>query len=76
MLRHKFNVHIKDKYVDLLPPATKATNMTFKHPFSMVISGPSGSGKSDWTRKLLLASLYSTNQSVSYGALDNGKSLR
>ena len=31
--------------------------MTFKHPFSMVVSGPSGSGKSVWTKKLLLSSL-------------------
>ena len=57
MLRHKCNVHMKEKYVDPLPPAAKSTNMTFKHPFSMVISGPSGSGKSEWTQKLLLTSL-------------------
>ena len=57
MLRHKRNVHMKEKYVDPLPPAAKSTNMTFKHPFSMVISGPSRSGKSEWTRKLLLSSL-------------------
>ena len=57
MLRHKRNVHMKEKYVETLPPAAKSTNMTFKHPFSMVISGPSGSGKSEWTRKLLLSSL-------------------
>ena len=57
MLRHKRNVHMKEKYIDPLPPVVKSTNMTFKHPFSMVVSGPSGSGKSVWTKKLLLSSL-------------------
>ena len=46
MLRHKRNVHMKEKYIDPLPPVVKSTNMTFKHPFSMVVSRPSGSGKS------------------------------
>ena len=36
---------------------TSSTTMTFKHPFSMVVSGPSGSGKSVLTTKLLLSSL-------------------
>ena len=49
MLRHKRNVHMKEKFIDPLPPVVKSTNMTFKHPFSMVVSGPSGSGKSVWT---------------------------
>ena len=57
MLRHKRNVHMKEKYIDPLTPVVKSTNMTFKHPFSMVVSGPSGSGKSVWTKKLLLSSL-------------------
>ena len=57
MLRHKRNVHMKEKYIDPLPPVVKSTNMTFKHPFSMVVSGPSGSGKSVWTKKLLLSFL-------------------
>ena len=57
MLRHKRNVHMKEKYIDPLPPVVKLTNITFKHPFSMVASGPSGSGKSVWTKKLLLSSL-------------------
>ena len=57
MLRHKRNVHMEENYINPLPPAAKSTNMTFKHPFSMVISGPSGSGISEWTRKLLLSSL-------------------
>ena len=29
--------------------------MTFKHPFSMIVSGPSASGKSVWTRNLLIS---------------------
>ena len=57
MLKHKRNVHMKEKYIDPLPPVVKSTNMTFKHPFSMVISVPSGSRKSVWTKKLLLSSL-------------------
>ena len=40
MLRHKRNVHMKEKYIDPLPPVVKSTNMTFKHPFSMVVSAP------------------------------------
>ena len=57
MLRHKRNVHMKEKYIDPLPSVVKSTNMSFKRPFSMVVSGPSGSGKSVWTKKLLLSSL-------------------
>ena len=57
MLRHKRNVHMKKKYIDPLAPVVKLTNMTFKLPFSMVVSGPSDSGKSVWTKKLLLSSL-------------------
>ena len=54
MLRHKRNVHMKEKYIDPLPPVAKSTNMTFKHPFSMVVLGPSGSGKSVWTKITLV----------------------
>ena len=57
MLRHKRNVLMKEKCIDPLPPVVKLTNMTFKHPFSMEVSGPSGSGKLVWTKKLLLSSL-------------------
>ena len=62
MLGHKRNVHMKEKYIDPLPPVVKSFNMTFKHPFSMVVSGPSGSGKSVWTKKLLLSSLIQPSQ--------------
>ena len=48
---------MKEKYIDPLPPVVKLSNMTFQHPFSMVISGPSGNGKSVWTKNLLLSSL-------------------
>ena len=54
MLRHKRNAHMKEKYIDPLPPVVKSTNMTFKHPFSMVVSGPSGSGKSVLTKITLV----------------------
>ena len=41
---------------------TSFATMTFKHPFSMVVSGPSGIGKSVWTKKLLLSSLIQPSQ--------------
>ena len=31
--------------------------ITFQHPFSMIVTGQIGSGKTEWTRKLLLISL-------------------
>ena len=31
--------------------------LTFQHPFSMMVTGPIRSGKTEWTRKLLLCSL-------------------
>ena len=37
--------------------ASSSTTMTFKHPFSMIVSGPSASGKSVWTRNLLISTL-------------------
>ena len=72
MLRHKRNVHMKEKYIDPLLPVVKSTNMTFKHPFSMVVSGPSGSRKSVWTKNYSCPPLYNLHRSVSYGATDNG----
>ena len=57
MLRHKQNVNMEEKYIDPLPPVAKSTNKTFKHPFSMVVSGPSGGGKSVRTKELPLSSL-------------------
>ena len=51
--------HIRNKQnsLETMDQMTSSTTMTFKHPFSMVVSGPSGSGKSVWTKKLLLSSL-------------------
>ena len=37
-----------------MPPST---SLTFQHPFSMMVTGPSQSGKTEWTRKLLLSPL-------------------
>ena len=34
-----------------------STTLTFQHPFSMMVTGPSQSGKTEWTRKLLLSLL-------------------
>ena len=52
--RHERNVHGSVEYTDQSQPLKK---MTFRHPFSMMVTGPSGSGKTEWTRKLLLSSL-------------------
>ena len=52
--RHERNVHGSGEYTDQSQPLKK---MTFRHPFSMMVTGPSGSGKTEWTRKLLLSSL-------------------
>ena len=38
-------------------PDTTIEGNEFQHPFSMMVTGPSGSGKSEWTRILLLSSL-------------------
>ena len=54
MQRHERNVHGSGKYTDQSQPLKE---MTFRHPFSMMVTGPSGSGKTEWTRKLLLSSL-------------------
>ena len=55
--RHERNVHGSGKYTDQSQPLKE---MTFRHPFSMMVTGPSGSGKTEWTRKLLLSSLVQT----------------
>ena len=47
----------KHNSLETMDQMTSSKTMTFKHPFSMVVSGPSGSGKSVWTKKLLLSSL-------------------
>ena len=52
--RHERNIHGSGKYTDQSQPLKE---MTFRHPFSMMVTGPSGSGKMGWTRKLLLSSL-------------------
>ena len=52
--RHERNVHGSGKYTDQSQPLKE---ITFRHPFSMMVTGPSGSGKTEWTRKLLLSSL-------------------
>ena len=54
MRRHVHNVHDSVKDTD---PSQPLTNMTFQHPFSMMVTGPSQSGKTEWTRKLLLSPL-------------------
>ena len=52
--RHERNVHGSGKYTIL---SQSLKEMTFRHPFSMMVTGPIGSGKTEWTRKLLLSSL-------------------
>ena len=46
MRRHVRNVHDSVKDTDPLQPLN---NMTFQHPFSMMVTGPSQSGKTEWT---------------------------
>ena len=57
MLRHVRNVHANVKDTDPLKPLDISSSMTFIHPFSMVLSGPSFSGKTRWTSDLLQTSL-------------------
>ena len=57
MRRHVRNVHDSVKDTDPSQPMNNMTNMTFQHPFSMMVTGPSQSGKTEWTRKLLLSPL-------------------
>ena len=57
MLRHMRNVHSDVKNNDPLKPLDISSSMTFIHPFSMVLSGPSFSGKTRWTSDLLQTSL-------------------
>ena len=47
----------KHSSLETMDQMTSSSTMAFKHPFSMVVSGPSGSGKLVWTKKLLLSSL-------------------
>ena len=54
--RHICNVH-DSVNTDPSQPLNNLTNMAFQHPFSMMVMGPSQSGKTEWTRKLLLLPL-------------------
>ena len=47
----------KHSSLETMDQMTSSTTMAFKHPFSMVVSEPSGSGKLVWTKKILLSSL-------------------
>ena len=51
------HMKIKHSAVEKMDQPSSLTTMTFKHPFSMIVSGPSASGKSVWTRNLLISSL-------------------
>ena len=52
--RHGRNVHGNGKNIDQSQPLRE---IIFQHPFSMMVTGSRGSGKTEWTRKLLLTSL-------------------
>ncbi len=66
MLRHKRNKH-KESYngwwqAPMAPPPPPPSppprcNMTFQHPFTMVVAGPTGSGKTSWMQQLLGSTL-------------------
>ena len=55
--RHMHNVHEDVKHTDPLKPLDISSSMTFIHPSSMVLSGPSFSGKTRWTSYLLQTTL-------------------
>ena len=55
--RHIRNVHDSVKDTDPSQPLKNLTNMAFQHPFCMMVTGPSQSGKTEWTRKLLFSPL-------------------
>ena len=67
MIRHRRNKHgngnstettlSSEDSQDLHRDPMDAKKMTFKHPFTMVVSGPTGSGKTEWTRKVFLSNL-------------------
>ena len=43
--------------VEKIDQSQPLKEIIFQHPFSMMVTGPSGSGTTEWTRKLLLTSL-------------------
>ena len=54
MKRHKARVHVRQKSLSAtVPPNSNA----FIHPFTMVISGPTGCGKSFWLKCLLSSNM-------------------
>ena len=62
MRRHQRNLHGSGEVAGSLPTlpisdSDTRTKIHLQHPFTMVVSGPSGSGKSQWTRKVLNSSL-------------------
>ena len=48
---------IREMFTDSDPSPNIHTNMTFQRPFSVMVTGLSASGKTEWTRKLLLSTL-------------------
>ena len=52
--RHEGNVHGSWKIIDQPQPLKE---ITLLHPFPLMVTGPSGSEKTEWTRRLLLTSL-------------------
>ena len=56
MLRYKRNVHMKEIYRPFTT-SSQVEQFDLQTFVSMVVPGPSGSGKSVWTKELLLSSL-------------------
>lgn len=57
ILRHLRNLQEKNEVSSVMEmdeTIEKEESFKFQHPFSMVVSVPSGNGKMEWTRKLLL----------------------
>ena len=55
--RHMKNKHQSPDTNETIMQIPPSTSLTFQHPFSMMVTGPSQSWKTEWTRKLLLLPL-------------------
>ena len=55
--RHMKSKHQSPDTNKTIVQMSPSTSLTFQHPFSMMVTGPTQSGKTEWTRKLLLSLL-------------------
>ena len=60
MRRHVRNVYDSVKDTDPSEPLNNMTNMTFRNPFSMMVTGPSQSGKNGMDQKTVTLAINTT----------------